>query len=321
MGDTIANLHSLEKIQKKGNFVNGVCNKFPRKFRKIWLLFEVIKNRKTEVYRKLSFLEKAHLAGFYGYLKAKIDNLQLFVILFSKGDPMSIHIAAKNGEIAESVLLPGDPLRAKFVAENFLSNAVQYTAVRNVLGFTGTYKGKKVSIQGTGMGIPSISIYVNELFREYDVKRAIRIGTAGSINKDVRLRDMVLAITACTDSGANNIRFNGRNFAPSASFNLLKTAWDTAVAKNWQPKVGPVVSADMFYTEDPEEWKLWAKYGCLALEMECSELYTLAAKYGREALGIMTISDSLITGEATSAEERQTTFTRMMEVALETAIS
>jgi len=234
---------------------------------------------------------------------------------------MSIHIAAKDGEIAEAVLLPGDPLRAKFVAETFLENPVLYTQVRNVLGFTGMYKGKRVSVQGTGMGIPSISIYVNELFREYGVKRAIRIGTAGALNKDVKLRDMVLAMSACTDSGANKIRFGGRSYAPTACFSLLKTAWEIAVAKGWQPKAGPIATSDMFYTEDPDEWKLWAKFGCLALEMECAELYTLAAKYGREALGILTISDSLVTGESTTAEERQTTFTRMMEVALETAIS
>jgi len=234
---------------------------------------------------------------------------------------MSIHIAAKEGDIAESILLPGDPLRAKFVAENFLEKPVQYTSVRNILGYTGTYKGKRVSVQGTGMGIPSISIYVNELFNDYGVKRAIRIGTAGSINKDVKIRDIVLAMSACTDSGANHIRFGGRSYAPTATFSLLKTAWDIAASKGWQPKAGPVVSADMFYTEDRDEWKLWAKYGCLALEMESAELYTLAAKFNREALCILTISDSLITGEVTSAEERQTTFTRMMEVALETAIS
>jgi len=234
---------------------------------------------------------------------------------------MSIHIAAKNGEIAEVVLLPGDPLRAKFVAENYLENPVLYSSVRNILGYTGTYKGKRVSVQGTGMGIPSISIYVNELFKEYGVKRAIRIGTAGSINKDVKIRDLVLAMSACTDSGANNLRFSGKNYAPTAAFSLLKTAWDISISKGWQPKAGPVVSSDMFYTEDPDEWKLWAKFGCLALEMECAELYTLAAKFNCEALGIITISDSLITGEVTSAEERQTTFTRMMEVALETAIS
>ena len=234
---------------------------------------------------------------------------------------MSIHIAAKEGDIAESILLPGDPLRAKFVAENFLEKPVQYTSVRNILGYTGTYKGKRVSVQGTGMGIPSISIYVNELFNDYGVKRAIRIGTAGSINKDVKIRDIVLAMSACTDSGANNIRFGGRSYAPTATFSLLKTAWEIAVSKGCQPKVGPVVSEDMFYSENRDEWKLWAKYGCLALEMESAELYTLAAKFNREALCILTVSDSLITGEVTSAEERQTTFTRMMEVALETAIS
>src|SRR5215510_12526497 len=144
---------------------------------------------------------------------------------------MSTHIAAKAGEIAEAILLPGDPMRAKFIAENFLENSKLYNEVRGILGYTGTYKEKKVSVQGTGMGIPSISIYVNELFRDYGVKRAIRIGTAGSINKDVKIRDLVLAMSACTDSGANNIRFGGRNFAPTATFSLLKTAWETAVSK------------------------------------------------------------------------------------------
>jgi len=234
---------------------------------------------------------------------------------------MSIHIAAKEGEIAEAILLPGDPLRAKFVADNFLKDAVLYSNVRNALGFTGTYKGKRISVQGTGMGMPSFSIYANELFSNYGVKRAIRIGTAGSLNKNVKIRDLVLAMSACTDSGVNNIRFGGRNYAPTATFSLLKTAWDIAVSKDWQPKVGPIVSSDMFYSENPDDWKLWAKFGCLALEMECAELYTLAAKYGREALCILTISDSMITGETTTAEERQNTFTRMMETALETAIS
>jgi purine-nucleoside phosphorylase len=234
---------------------------------------------------------------------------------------MSIHIAAKPGEIAEAVLLPGDPLRAKFIAETFLENPKSYNEVRNMLGYTGLYKGKQVSVQGTGMGIPSVSIYVNELFRDYGVKRAIRIGTAGSIQEDLRLRDLVIALSACTDSGANNIRFGGRNYAPAASFNLAKTAWERAAAKGWKAVVGPVVSSDMFYTEDPEEWKLWAKFGCLCLEMETAELYTLAAKYRREALSLLTISDSLISHEVTTPEERQTTFTRMMEVALETAVS
>jgi purine-nucleoside phosphorylase len=234
---------------------------------------------------------------------------------------MSIHIAAKAGEVAEAILLPGDPLRAKFIAENFLENAKLYTDVRGILGFTGTYKGKQVSVQGTGMGIPSISIYVNELFKDYGVKRAIRIGTAGSIQEDLKIRDMVIAMTACTDSGANRIRFGGRDFAPAATFSLVKKAWETAAARGWQAVVGPVVSSDMFYTEDPQEWKLWAKFGVLAVEMETSELYTLAAKYGRECLSLLTISDSLVSHEATSAEERQTSFTRMMETALETAVS
>jgi purine-nucleoside phosphorylase len=234
---------------------------------------------------------------------------------------MSIHISAQPGEIADAILLPGDPLRAKFIAETFLDNPVQYNAIRNIFGYTGTYKGKRVSVQGTGMGIPSISIYVNELFRDYGVKRAIRIGTAGSIQADVALRDMVIAMSACTDSGANKIRFGGRDFAPTASFGLLKTAYDAACDRGFRPIVGSVVSSDMFYTEDPDEWKLWAKFGCIAVEMECAELYTLAAKYGREALAILTISDNIVTHAVTSAEERQKTFTQMIEVALHTASS
>jgi purine-nucleoside phosphorylase len=234
---------------------------------------------------------------------------------------MSIHIAAKQGEIAETVLLPGDPLRAEFIARTFLENPVRYTDVRNMFGFTGTYKGKKVSVQGTGMGIPSISIYVNELFKDYGVKRAIRVGTAGSLQKDIVLRDIVLALTASTDSAVNNVRFGGRFFAPCASFPLLKTAYDAAVKKNLPVKAGGVLSSDSFYTEDPDEWKLWARFGVMAVEMETAELYTLAAKYNREALAILTISDSLITHEATSSDERQKTFTQMMEIALEAAVS
>ncbi len=234
---------------------------------------------------------------------------------------MSIHIAAKSGEIAEAVLLPGDPLRAQFIAETFLENPVRYTDVRNMYGYTGTWKGKRVSVQGTGMGIPSISIYVNELFKDYGVKRAIRVGTAGSIQESVKLRDLVIAQAASTDSGANHLRFQGMSFAPTANFGLLNKAYETAVSKGWAPKVGNILSSDMFYTEDPDQWKLWSKFGVLAVEMEAAELYTLAAKYGREALAILTISDSLVTHEATSSEERRATFTRMMEVALEVAVS
>jgi purine-nucleoside phosphorylase len=234
---------------------------------------------------------------------------------------MSIHIAAKPGEIAEVILLPGDPLRAQFIAENFLENSRLYTDIRNILGYTGTYRGKRVSVQGTGMGIPSISIYVNELFQDYGVRRAIRIGTAGSIQEEVKIRDLVLAMSASTDSSANSIRFGGKHFAPTASFSLLQTAYEKARALGRLPQVGNVVCSDMFYAEDPEEWKRWAKFGVLAVEMESAELYTLAAKYRREALAILTISDSLITGEHTSPAERQATFTHMMEVALETAVS
>jgi purine-nucleoside phosphorylase len=234
---------------------------------------------------------------------------------------MSTHIQANQGEIAEAILLPGDPLRAKYIADNFLENPKQYNAVRNMLGFTGTYKGKRVSVQGTGLGIPSISIYGNELFRDYGVKRAIRVGTAGAIQERLKLRDLVIAMSACTDSGANRIRFGGRDFAPTATFTLVKKAYDEAVARGWTPEVGSVVASDMFYTENPDDWKLWAKFGCLCVEMESAELFTLAAKYGREALTILTISDHIITHDVTSADEREKTFTRMMEVALETAIS
>jgi purine-nucleoside phosphorylase len=235
---------------------------------------------------------------------------------------MSTHIAAKPGELAEAILLPGDPLRAKFIAENYLENSKQYTDVRNILGFTGTYKGKPVSVQGTGMGIPSISIYIHELFQDYGVKRAIRIGTAGAIQENIKLRDLVLAMSASTDSGVNVQRFGGgRYYAPTASWKLLKTAHDIGLSKGWDLAVGNIVCSDLFYTVEPQGWKLWAEYGALAVEMESAELYTVAAKFGREALAILTISDSMVTGESSSSEERQTAFTRMMEVALETAVS
>ncbi|MBV7276941.1 purine-nucleoside phosphorylase [Clostridium sp. PL3] len=231
---------------------------------------------------------------------------------------MSVHINAKEGQIAESILLPGDPLRAKFIAENFLQDVICYNEVRGMYGFTGTYKGKKVSVQGTGMGIPSISIYVNELIQSYDVKNLIRVGTCGSFQESVKVRDMVIAMAASTDSNINNIRFNEGNFAPTASFKLLKKAYDFAVEKNFDPKVGNIFSSDNFYNDNPDSWKKWAKFGCLGVEMEAAALYTLAAKYGVDALTILTVSDHLVTGELTTAEERQKTFTNMMEVALDT---
>lgn len=233
---------------------------------------------------------------------------------------MSVHMSAKIGDIAEGILLPGDPLRAKFIAENFLENISCYNEVRGMLGFTGTYKGKKVSVQGTGMGVPSISIYANELMTEYGVKKLIRVGTCGSIQDHVKVRDLVIGMAASTDSQINNIRFSGRNYAPTASFTLLKKAYDLALEKGFDPKVGNILSSDTFYHDEPDSWEIWAKFGCLAIEMEAAGLYTLAAKYGVDALTLLTVSDNIITGEITTPEERQTTFTDMIEVALDTLI-
>ncbi|WP_142414938.1 purine-nucleoside phosphorylase [Hathewaya massiliensis] len=229
---------------------------------------------------------------------------------------MSIHISAKPGEIASTVLLPGDPLRAKFIAETFLENPVCYTEVRGMYGFTGTYKGKKVSVQGTGMGIPSISIYADELINSYGVKNLVRIGTCGTIQPDVHVRDVIIAMSASTDSSINKIRFSGRDYAPTASFELLKKAYDGAQELGISTHVGNVLTSDTFYHDDPESWKLWAKFGVLALEMETAGLYTLAAKYGVNALALLTVSDNVLTGEETTSEERQKTFTQMIEVAL-----
>ncbi len=234
---------------------------------------------------------------------------------------MSVHINAKEGQIAESILLPGDPMRAKFIAENFLQNVICYNEVRGMYGFTGDYKGKKISVQGTGMGIPSISIYTNELIQSYGVKNLIRVGTCGSYQEHIKVRDLVIAMAASTDSNINRNRFNGMNYAPTASFKLLKRSYDIAVVKGLDPKVGNIFSSDTFYNDSPEEWKRWAQFGCLAVEMEAAGLYTLAAKYGVDALTLLTVSDHLLTGEATSAEERQTSFTKMIEVALETVNS
>jgi purine-nucleoside phosphorylase len=232
---------------------------------------------------------------------------------------MSVHIGAKENEIAETVLLPGDPLRAKYIAETFLENPVCYNEVRNMFGYTGTYKGKKVSVQGTGMGVPSISIYVNELMQSYNVQNLIRVGTCGAIQKDVKVRDVILAMTASTDSQMNRITFGGIDYAPTANFDLLKKAYDVGVEKGLNLKVGNVFTADMFYNDNADHEK-WAQYQILAIEMETAALYTLAAKYGRNALSVLTVSDHLLTGEETTAEERQTTFNEMIEVSLEAAI-
>lgn len=232
---------------------------------------------------------------------------------------MSIHIGAKENEIAEIVLLPGDPLRAKYIAENFLEDAERYNEVRNMFGYTGTYKGQRISVQGTGMGVPSISIYITELMQSYNVQKLIRVGTCGAIQKDVNVRDVILAMSSSTDSQMNRLIFGGIDYAPTANFELLKNAYDAGVEKGLNLKVGNVFTADLFYNDNADHEK-WAKYGILALEMETSALYTLAAKFGRQALSVLTVSDHILTGEETTAEERQLTFNDMIEVALEAAI-
>lgn len=233
---------------------------------------------------------------------------------------MSIHINAKKGDIAETVLLPGDPLRAKFIAETFLEDVVQYNDVRNMFGFTGTYKGKRISVQGTGMGVPSISIYTTELMQEYGVKKLIRVGTCGAIQKDVKVRDVILAQSATTNSSLNDTVFGPIRFAPTADFDLLLKAYNAGVEKGLHLQVGNIYTEDFFYNEDGQHEKL-ARHGVLAVEMEAAALYTLAARYGCQALAVLTVSDHILTGEITTPEERQTTFLDMMEVALEAAIA
>lgn len=229
---------------------------------------------------------------------------------------MSIHIAAAKGDIAEAILLPGDPLRAKFIAENYLEEPKRFNEIRNMFGYTGRYRGARVSVMGTGMGMPSLSIYVNELLRDYGVQRLVRVGTCGGLTEKVKVRDLVLGIAASTDSAVNKVRFAGMDYAPAASFRLLSAAHEAAKAAGLSPHVGPILSSDSFYTEDPEQWKLWARFGVVAVEMESAELYTLATKFGAEALAILTVSDHLVTGEATPAAERETRFKAMVEVGL-----
>lgn len=232
---------------------------------------------------------------------------------------MSVHIGAKENEIAETVLLPGDPLRAKYIAETFLEDVTCYNEVRGMYGFTGTYKGERISVQGTGMGVPSISIYINELMNSYGVQQLIRVGTCGAIQKDVKVRDVILAMSASTDSQMNRLTFGGVDYAPTANFDLLKKAYDAGLEKGLNLKVGNVFTADMFYNDNAEHEK-WAQYGILAIEMETAALYTLASKYNRKALSVLTVSDHILTGEETTSEERQTTFNDMIIVALEAAI-
>lgn len=234
---------------------------------------------------------------------------------------MSIHIGAKKGDIADTVLLPGDPLRAKYIAETYLEDVIQYNDVRNMLGYTGTYKGERISVQGTGMGVPSISIYVNELIQDYDVQKLVRVGTCGGMKNDVKIRDVILAQGATHDSQTNKMIFGGIEYAPIADFDLLKNAYDIASQKDLTTHVGNVFTSDTFYRDNAKEVNdLLSSYNVLGIEMEAAALYTLAAKYDRQALAILTVSDHIITGEATSSEERQTSFNDMMEIALETVI-
>lgn len=232
---------------------------------------------------------------------------------------MSVHIGANKGDIAETILLPGDPLRAKWIAETFFENPVCFNEIRGMLGFTGLYKGKKISTMGTGMGVPSISIYANELITEFDVKNLIRVGSAGSYQKDVKIRDVVLAMAASSTSGVNELRFGGADYAPTADFELFIKAVDIARKKNIPIKAGNVLSSDEFYEDDTESYIKWSKFGVLCVEMEAAGLYTVAAKHNVSALSILTISDSLVTGERTTSQERESTFKSMIEIALELA--
>ena len=233
---------------------------------------------------------------------------------------MSLHIGAPEGAIAPRVLLPGDPLRARFIAENYLENATCYNEVRGMYGYTGTYKGFDISVQGTGMGMPSHSIYVHELINSYGARTLIRIGSCGSIQSEIKLRDLVLALSASTNSAMVSQRFGGMNFAPTADWDLIMKATQCAGKFGLNIKAGNILSSDTFYDEDPESWKNWAKYGVLAVEMEAAALYTLAARFGVKALCLLTVSDSLVSREETTSEEREKTFTQMMELALETAV-
>ena len=229
------------------------------------------------------------------------------------------HNGAKVGDIAKTVLMPGDPLRAKFIAENYLENPVCFNTVRNMLGYTGTYKGKEVSVMGGGMGIPSIGIYSYELFNFYGVDNIIRIGSAGGLSDNVKVRDLVIGMGASTNSNyASQYKLPG-TFAPIADFSLLRKAVEVAESKNINAVVGNILSSDTFYSADANANDQWKSMQVLCVEMEAAALYMNAAKAGKKALCILTISDHIYTGEALSAEERQTSFRDMMEVALELA--
>lgn len=230
---------------------------------------------------------------------------------------MSTHIVAKPGEIAPTILLPGDPMRAKFVAETMLENAICFNEVRGMLGFTGLFKGKRVSVMGSGMGMPSVSIYAHELINDYQVKTILRVGTCGGLQPYLKIGDMILAMAASTDSNMNYLRFSGMYYAPVASFELLMKAYQVAHEMGTEVHVGGILSSDLFYNDDLNWWQIWAEHGVLGVEMETNALYTLAAKFGVNALSILTVSDSLVSHEIASAEQREKGFPTMAKIALE----
>ncbi len=231
------------------------------------------------------------------------------------------HMNAAPGDFADTVLMPGDPLRAQYIAENYFENSKRVTEVRNMWGFTGSYRGKPISVMAHGMGIPSVSIYCHELINDYGVKRVIRVGSCGTSHPDVKLRDIIIAMGASTDSGVNRMRFGGYDLAALASFDLVRKAVAAAESLKVRFHVGNMFSADLFYTPDPDMFETLAKYNIYGVEMEAAGIYPIAAEHGVDALAICTVSDDIPSGKALTAEERQTTFDEMISVALETAIA
>ena len=231
------------------------------------------------------------------------------------------HINAEDGAFAETILLPGDPLRAKYIAEPFMDDIKQVTDVRNMFGFTGSYQGKPVSVMGTGMGIPSCSIYATELITEYGVKNLIRVGSCGAVSTEIKLLDVIIGMGASTDSKVNRIRFNGHDFAAIASYELLRKAVESANAHGIHARVGNIFSADLFYSPEENAFDLMEKYNILGVEMEAAGLYGVAAEYGANALCILTVSDQIRTGEKATAEERQTSFNDMLQIALDSVVA
>lgn len=231
------------------------------------------------------------------------------------------HISAPTGAFAETVLMPGDPLRAKYIAETFLQDAQQVTAVRNMFGYTGTYQGKRISIMGHGMGIPSCSIYAKELITEYGVKNIIRVGSCGAVLDDVHVRDVIIGLGACTDSKVNRIRFRDHDFAATADFGIVQALVQAAANRKIQAKVGNIFSSDLFYHPDTQMTETLRKYNILGVEMEAAGIYGVAAEFGAKAATICTVSDHIVREEYTTAEERQNTFNEMIQIALDAAIT